>query len=265
MSIDKIHSLFGNDACIKEIVCQAQLWKDGASYSGYVHQKRPYFGISFVGSGSIEYISGDECIVAKTGDVVFLPKGCFYNTVFRTNNNSVTNYLINFNIDGYTNIKSPTIFLNDGKLTLLPEFKYAVQLYNSSIKGSVSLKSQVYKLVDTILSYKFSDDENGNAIEMCIHYIKNNINADINISSLSKLCKMSESTFRRNFKTHTGMSPLKFINLLKIQKAKEFLENPEFNISIIPEVVGFYDTAHFYKCFISVEGSTPAEYRKKFS
>lgn len=75
------------------------------------------------------------------------------------------------------------------------------------------------------------------------------------------MCAMSESAFRRSFKAASGISPKRYINNLRIKKAKQMLVNSDASVSEICSSLGFYDNAYFTKSFKKITGKTPVQYR----
>lgn len=75
-----------------------------------------------------------------------------------------------------------------------------------------------------------------------------------------KLC-LSYSSFRKAFKEYTGFSPAKYINDVRMNKAKELLTNSDMSIKEISYSVGFNNHDYFFTAFRKRTGQTPAEYR----
>ena len=79
---------------------------------------------------------------------------------------------------------------------------------------------------------------------------------------LASLCNMSEVLFRRNFKNSTGLSPLKYINNLKISRAKELLSVGMCSVSEAATLSGFHNECYFSREFKKHTGMSPVEYKK---
>ena len=73
---------------------------------------------------------------------------------------------------------------------------------------------------------------------------------------------MSESYFRRIFLKNYGISPIKYINNLKIERAKELLTSGLYTVSDVAELSGFHDESYFSREFKKHSGKTPKEYVK---
>ena len=88
---------------------------------------------------------------------------------------------------------------------------------------------------------------------------------DPQLSVISKELGMSESHFCRVFKSYTGYRPIEYMNLIKMQKAKELLKNTDMTINDISNTVGYYSHSYFSKIFKQSFKISPTEYRKKYN
>ena len=98
-----------------------------------------------------------------------------------------------------------------------------------------------------------------------IYYLDKHLNDEISISSLAKMCMMSETAFRRAFTETTGFSPVQYKIQLRIKKAKELIRySPDISTDMLVEELGFTDSSYFYKMFEKVSGETLKQYRKRY-
>lgn len=134
----------------------------------------------------------------------------------------------------------------------------ATQLANLMIidKGRVSQKS--YKTFSTI--YLYDDEE----IKKSIEWMKENLNEQISVLTLSKMIDTSEKTYTRRFKKAINKSPIQYLKTLRIEKAKELLISTNKSFSDITFEVGYFDENSFRKYFKKDTSLNPKEYRKRF-
>ena len=66
----------------------------------------------------------------------------------------------------------------------------------------------------------------------------------------------------RAFKKHTGIGMAKYLNNIRIRKAKELLRSTELQIQEIADQVGYFDAKYFSRQFKLATGMTPASYRQ---
>lgn len=101
--------------------------------------------------------------------------------------------------------------------------------------------------------------------EMLVHaisYIDKNFSKDIKIEDLASKVYLSANYFRKVFKEVTGLTPLEYINKLRIAKAQKLLTTTNYPISYISELIGVSDVNYFSRLFHSMIGLAPSEYRK---
>ena len=85
------------------------------------------------------------------------------------------------------------------------------------------------------------------------------------ITSLSDLCEAfhySKNYVERLFHREFGVSPIQYINDVKIKKAMYLLETTSKPITAISEECGYFDYPYFYKRFVQKTGVSPSEWRK---
>ena len=89
---------------------------------------------------------------------------------------------------------------------------------------------------------------------------------NLNEISLEKICK--EFHFSKNhminiFKKEFGVTPVKYINDLKLRRARYLLEVTSYTAESISQKSGFNDYSHFYKLFYRETGMSPNLWRHK--
>ena len=75
---------------------------------------------------------------------------------------------------------------------------------------------------------------------------------------------LAERTFKRRFTEATGVSPLAYVQRLRVEEAKRRLEQTEDSVEAIGWHVGYEDPAFFRRLFKRVTGLPPGAYRKRF-
>jgi transcriptional regulator GlxA family with amidase domain len=76
--------------------------------------------------------------------------------------------------------------------------------------------------------------------------------------------KLAERTFKRRFLAATGLTPIAYVQRLRIEDAKRRLERTEASIEEISWRVGYEDAAFFRRLFRRTTGLAPGQYRKRF-
>ena len=93
-------------------------------------------------------------------------------------------------------------------------------------------------------------------------YIQSSYYEKIIIDDLIKKSRLSRSTFMRTFRYVSNMTPLEYLNKVRVEKAKKLLNETQHTITFIALECGFYDSSHFSRIFKKHEDLLPSEYRK---
>jgi len=91
-------------------------------------------------------------------------------------------------------------------------------------------------------------------------------NGNLNELSLEKICDefhYSKNYIINSFKKEFGVTPVKYINDLKINRAKYLLEVTSDSLESISIKSGFNDYSHFYKLFYKENGLSPSAWRRE--
>lgn len=96
------------------------------------------------------------------------------------------------------------------------------------------------------------------------HHIQKDSHQPLLISALANMCCISDRTFSRRFIKATAMSPSKYIQRIRIQKACYILETTNKSIDNISHAVGYEDISTFRRAFIKVLGLSPKDFKKRF-
>ncbi|MNN09372.1 Bifunctional transcriptional activator/DNA repair enzyme AdaA [compost metagenome] len=106
---------------------------------------------------------------------------------------------------------------------------------------------------------KLPDEEWISAITQ---YIDRNYMENLRLAHLAQISHGSPYHLHRIFKKTTGRTPVEYIQMIRIEHAKELLICSQFSISEVGEKVGLHNTPYFITLFKKLTGVTPAHYRQ---
>jgi transcriptional regulator GlxA family with amidase domain len=92
--------------------------------------------------------------------------------------------------------------------------------------------------------------------------ISEDLRRPLALEAITRAANLSEPHLRSLFKAATGMTPAQYQKSLRMQKAKELLEETFLSVRQIMFQVGIDDKSHFARIFRQNFGLSPAEYRK---
>jgi AraC-like DNA-binding protein len=227
----------------------------------YADRGRPDHGLCLVTSGDALYTDDEgKSVVAEKGDVIYIPRGRRYEVVFEKD---VTDILVNFMI---SDAQARELSLADDILRLARGAgEDIVDLFSNLASRSVgagsamSVKTLLFDLMDRLLSQMDIAGE-PYTMEMCVSYINANYAKIDGVAPLAALCRLGETAFRRRFREHMGMSPIHYINAVKVERACRMLLSSELTAAEVSARLGFYDLAYFHKVFKRYTDKTPGEY-----
>jgi transcriptional regulator GlxA family with amidase domain len=98
----------------------------------------------------------------------------------------------------------------------------------------------------------------------CQTWIAENYANRAPVAAMVRLSEIAERSFMRRFKQATGMSPLDYVQTLRLEEAKHMLEAGSESIEAIANAVGYEDAAFFTRLFRRKVNLTPAQYRRRF-
>jgi len=108
-----------------------------------------------------------------------------------------------------------------------------------------------------------SQDKAANAISRVVDYISQNYMEQLRVEELADIYHFSETHFRRVFSEHMQMSPLEYINLVRIKAACEYLKSTDKSMTEIAQLCGFTTNSTFNRNFGRIMGMTPGQWRKR--
>ena len=97
------------------------------------------------------------------------------------------------------------------------------------------------------------------------YYISDRLNEEITLSELADEVNFSKAYFIKRFTDLFGMSPMKFVNQCRIDRAKKLILQTELPLSEIALKCGFRSLHYFSRTFKTFEDISPNEYRKNQS
>jgi len=101
-------------------------------------------------------------------------------------------------------------------------------------------------------------------IQKLQEWILANPGADLSVDALAARAAMSARNFARVFQRETGMTPARFVEQARLQKARELLELSAMSVDKIAEVSGYRSADVLARAMLRRLGITPIDYRRRF-
>lgn len=241
----------------------------------------------FANTTGICYRQADEPLYIPQGALVYMPKNSRYVWENSPADGSVqVNYLFEFTAEhmGITrgNSKKNAVSLAEGtgerisfsdKVCIVSTRHAAVykQLFlklidaaNTRTFSPLKLYSAVYEFFETVSESCRADMEYSNDISIVRESIKLLTDCSAPQKSICEIaaeCNLSISWYERLFRSYTGVSPVEYRQIHRINRIKMLLQQ-DFTLAEITEKIGYCDSGYLCRLFKQKTGMTPNEYRK---
>lgn len=225
---------------------------------GNSNSRKSRIGLILHGEGTYIYLN--QKLKVSKGDVVFIPENVYCYSEWHGDPLIEVVYLSCFL--HYENYKYGAQIIdtdNDIKSEILQIF----ELLSKDRIERLEAYSRFYKLLESVIpKIKPMEISINSTIQSAIDYIIENWDKEFSIADIARKCCVSESTIYHLFKKTLGQTPISVVNSIRINIAIEYLENSNYSISKISELVGFSSENHFRQTFYKLTGITPLKFRK---
>jgi transcriptional regulator GlxA family with amidase domain len=106
---------------------------------------------------------------------------------------------------------------------------------------------------------------NDKVITTSQNFIEKEYREKITLEMLAQKSNLSRRTFQRRFKKATHFNVSEYIQKVKVEAAKKYLETGTLTINEVMYEVGYNDPKAFRDTFKKMAGVTPIQYRRRYS
>ena len=223
-----------------------------------VHKNRKSHGLAFfLGGDSLISFENKKLRVGKD-TVVYFPKGSDYLV-----KEARDCYAINFQLPEGVSF-APFVFTVKNSGAYLESFRAAQKIWAKKTPGfHAKVKSELFSILYQMQSEYSIPYSRSELIRPAIDYIHANYDKQpISVEELAALCGISTVHLRNTFIKVFAASPVRYINSLKITRAKELLRSGLYSASQAAYLAGFRDESYFSREFKKAVGKSPKEYAK---
>lgn len=148
---------------------------------------------------------------------------------------------------------------------IFQEFHEKKPLYKDAVSGLLSFLAGELNRITIHSGYSSIEEPEGaiSYIRQALSYIYEHYRENITIQTLSSFCCISESHFRRIFKTVVGISPLEHLQHYRIQQACHLLYLNQKPIHLIAQEVGYRSLSSFNRQFQQYLHCSPSRWQKE--
>ena len=142
-----------------------------------------------------------------------------------------------------------------------------IAIFNSSIPRRAELQ---FNLLEQILLWcavarGHQEHPLDKRIELALEYMSSNLGQPLSIGRIARAAHVSRSTLSLVFERQLGESPTRYLERLRIERAKQLLRMTGHKLDVIAESLGFCDAKYFSNRFKRLTGLRPREFRRQES
>ncbi len=259
------------DVCITNltVVSKERLCKNGADH---MQNGRCFDGFLFIHEGEAVFNLGSKTYKAEHDELVYIPYGSRYKMQYVANKNVFT--LVDCRLlDGDGNavrlFEEITVLrsIADKRIkSVIEELRFYAN--DAGSLGYFKRKELVFNLLGIIFDNASSHDSNDRMYTQLLkgeELLKRTYLSSLPVIEYAKASNLSESGFRALFFRKYGMSPIKYRNLLRINRAVALLNKGEYSVKEVCFECGFENIGYFCRYYKKIIGETPQETKNKIS
>lgn len=135
--------------------------------------------------------------------------------------------------------------------------------YREILKGYLcALVFEIIRLKEEHEQLQYRNVAYNHYLEAVFRYVEEHYAEELQIRDLAAVCQLSESHFRRVFYESTNMSPLNYLNMVRVEKACEILSKEDVQMENAGYRVGFKTASSFFRNFKVFMGMSPYQWKK---
>lgn len=170
-------------------------------------------------------------------------------------------------------VEEDRIFITDGPIWTSAGMTAGVDLGLALIEGDLGpevAKSVARKLVvyhrrgggQSQFSALLELSPKSDRIQAALAYARDNLHRPLSVPDLAEAARLSPRQFSRAFQAETGQSPAKAIETLRVEGARNLMEQSRHPIDVVARQTGFSDRDHMRRAFLRAFGQPPQVLRR---
>lgn len=246
-----------------------------------------FIEIAFILSGEGTFVLNEKWYAVRKGDVLLFNPGVVHQCVYSSPDSPLEEFYVAFTDIHIRDMQPNQISFPDHERLLHPGEKTFVSLSRlcASMKAESTccqpgryfmLKAYVTQMI--LLLYReqisapvivekgceFESTNKKYVVEQIVDYLDSHYSEKISLDQIARNMYLSPFYISKIFKSETGDTPINHLIRVRMEKARELLEQQrDISVQDIALQVGYDDAYHFSKLFKKHFGESPSYYRKK--
>ncbi|MDL2301803.1 AraC family transcriptional regulator [Lachnospiraceae bacterium OttesenSCG-928-D06] len=261
-------------------------WKGTRTKGEDKYHKHDFLEMAFVLSGSGRYHIGDRIYDVTEGDLIIMNPGVKHQALFiEGNEQPSTEFFVGFSDIQIRCHEANHMPLQNGEHVLHTTGELRQRLFKlcSSMEAENAvcrpgryfmLKSYLMQMILIVIreqyapvknstGYSFESVNKKYVVEQIVNYFEDHYNEKISLDQIAENMYLSPFYISKIFKSETGDTPIRHLINIRLERAKQILEEGQGNsIQEVALSVGYDDAYHFSKLFKKRYGMSPSQIKQ---
>ncbi len=214
--------------------------------------------------GTASFTVDGRILHTHNNALVYVPRNCSYEIASKEEHLIV----IHFKMSD----KTPhpfEIFTPQNSIVFEDAFRTILRVWTNRKPGyyyrSMSILYKIFEEITKQFNPVYTKESYQKIKNSMIYLHANFTDPQLSIETLCRLSNLSDTQFRKIFYEFHKTTPLRYINLLRVNYAAELLSDSFFSVEEIAQMSGFTDSKYFSTVFKKHKNYSPSNYRKTIS
>lgn len=234
----------------------------------FLHTRgRPWDGLVWVRHGGCRYGIGGKELIARAGQILYLPRGAIYSMEILPEGYEVlfVDFLFADEAPKRAALYTPSRPEEQEQLFFRMHRRYLAK-DASSFCDCMSLLYRIYGRLTAEENAAYLPSEARTKLERTRdHLLQNLSRADLGVGELAGVAGVSEVYLRRLFHEGYGCSPNRYLVNARLRCATELMSESDMTLEQIALQCGFASLSYFCRIFKEEHGISPGEYRRSIT
>lgn len=155
-------------------------------------------------------------------------------------------------------------------LSAYPNFEYVYEANRYGVKYLLKVEDDsviLQTIADMLSTNRRAEDAeetgaNDRLMQFLTEYIDKHYNTDLSLETLAQIVHFNPSYLSRIFKQFAGENIFEYVKRVRMRESKTLLEETDFKVAEISEMVGYKSANYFCYVFKTSCGCSPQAYRR---
>ena len=228
----------------------------GESYGPHSHLR---IELNYVKKGSCRILLEEETVSFQEGDLMLIPSHVSHK--FEAGKKGCTLMQLEFLPDIFWQVNSlqPLSAGQEDTSFASPLRSLSEQKRLLKIEDDLRIVQEIRSIINELVSrHAFPPDMNS-ILQEAVMYLRQHYSADVAMADVAAHTGVSERYLRKLFAREFHLSPLGYLQRIRIDKAVELLKNTELSVKEVAYLCGYHSPQYFAHVFKQYSGIRPQE------